>query len=44
MPICWLVLGNIEDMKVSNNGELACTVSDDKTSKVFDIVNFGEST
>ncbi|XP_052257143.1 peptidylprolyl isomerase domain and WD repeat-containing protein 1-like isoform X2 [Dreissena polymorpha] len=33
-------LGNIEDMKVSNNGELACTVSDDKTSKVFDIINF----
>ncbi|XP_045159087.2 peptidylprolyl isomerase domain and WD repeat-containing protein 1-like isoform X1 [Mercenaria mercenaria] len=33
-------LGSIEDMKVSNNGELACTVSDDKSSKVFDVVNF----
>ena len=28
-------------MKVSNNGELACTISDDKSSKVFDVVNFG---
>ncbi|XP_052774454.1 peptidylprolyl isomerase domain and WD repeat-containing protein 1-like [Mya arenaria] len=33
-------LGSVEDMKISNNGELACTISDDKTSKVFDIVNF----
>ncbi|XP_067678099.1 peptidylprolyl isomerase domain and WD repeat-containing protein 1-like [Haliotis asinina] len=33
-------LGNIQDMSVSNNGELCCTVSDDKTGKVFDVVNF----
>lgn len=33
-------LGSIEDMKASNNGELACTTSDDKSSKVFDVVNF----
>ncbi len=35
--------GTIADMAVSNNGELCCTVSDDKTMKVFDVVNFGES-
>ena len=29
-------------MAVSNNGELACTVSDDKSAKIFDIVNFGK--
>ncbi|KAL4236415.1 Peptidylprolyl isomerase domain and WD repeat containing protein 1 [Mactra antiquata] len=33
-------IGAIEDMKVSNNGELACTISHDKSSKVFDVVNF----
>lgn len=33
-------LGCIEDLKASNNGELACTISDDKSSKVFDVVNF----
>ena len=25
---------------MSNNGELACTVSDDKSAKIFDVVNF----
>ena len=34
--------GTIEDIAVSENGELCCTVSDDKTAKVFDIINFGE--
>ncbi|CAH1775450.1 unnamed protein product [Owenia fusiformis] len=33
-------LGNIVDMAVSSNGEHCCTVSDDKTMKIFDIVNF----
>ncbi len=33
-------LGSIEDMQVSCNGELMCTISDDKTAKVFDVVNF----
>ena len=34
--------GNIQDLAVSSNGEFCCTVSDDKTAKVFDVVNFGE--
>lgn len=29
------------DLAVSFNGELASTISDDKTVKVFDVVNFG---
>ncbi|KAL3868863.1 hypothetical protein ACJMK2_041620 [Sinanodonta woodiana] len=33
-------LGSIEYLSISNNGELACTVSDDKSAKVFDVVNF----
>ncbi|KAJ8305534.1 hypothetical protein KUTeg_016079 [Tegillarca granosa] len=33
-------LGNIQDMSVSGNGELCCTISDDKSAKVFDVVNF----
>ncbi|XP_041356823.1 peptidylprolyl isomerase domain and WD repeat-containing protein 1-like isoform X2 [Gigantopelta aegis] len=33
-------LGNIQDLAVSTNGEFCCTISDDKTAKVFDIVNF----
>jgi peptidylprolyl isomerase domain and WD repeat-containing protein 1 len=33
-------LGPITDLAVSFNGELASTVSDDKTVKVFDVVNF----
>lgn len=30
-------------MAVSFNGELACTISDDKIVKVFDVVNFGKN-
>ena len=37
-----ILTGTIEDLSVSNNGELASTVSDDKSSKVFDVVNFGK--
>ena len=33
--------GTIEDMNVSENGELCCSISDDKTAKVFDVINFG---
>ena len=34
-------VGPIVDLSVSFNGELASTISDDKTVKVFDVVNFG---
>ncbi|CAL8075328.1 unnamed protein product [Calicophoron daubneyi] len=33
-------LGVILDLSVSFDGELACTVGDDKTAKVFDVINF----
>ncbi|XP_055956418.1 peptidylprolyl isomerase domain and WD repeat-containing protein 1 [Patella vulgata] len=33
-------LGAIVDMNLSVNGEYCCTVADDKTAKVFDVVNF----
>nr|XP_022312893.1 peptidylprolyl isomerase domain and WD repeat-containing protein 1-like [Crassostrea virginica] len=33
-------LGNIEDLGMSDNGELCCTISDDKSAKIFDVVNF----
>ena len=33
--------GTIEDLAVSCNGELCCTVADDRTLKVFDVVSFG---
>ena len=26
---------------MSDNGELCCTISDDKSAKIFDVVNFG---
>ena len=39
-----MVTGNIQDVSGSDNGELFCTISDDKSLKVFDIVNFGKST
>ena len=35
-------LGKVADMATSSDGLLLCTVSDDKSMKVFDIVNFGE--
>ena len=38
-----MVTGNIQDVSGSDNGELFCTISDDKSLKVFDIVNFGKS-
>ncbi|XP_029654162.2 peptidylprolyl isomerase domain and WD repeat-containing protein 1 [Octopus sinensis] len=34
-------LGNIEDVSASSNGEYYCTISNDKSVKVFDVVNFG---
>ncbi|XP_014776144.1 peptidylprolyl isomerase domain and WD repeat-containing protein 1 [Octopus bimaculoides] len=33
-------LGNIEDVAASSNGEYYCTISNDKSVKVFDVVNF----
>ncbi|ESO86723.1 hypothetical protein LOTGIDRAFT_220515 [Lottia gigantea] len=33
-------LGTINDMNLSLNGEYCCTVAEDKTAKVFDVVNF----
>ena len=33
-------LGVITCMAVSYNGELMCTVSEDKAMKVFDVINF----
>ena len=35
-------LGKVVGMATSSDGLLLCTVSDDKSMKVFDIVNFGE--
>ena len=34
-------LGPIMDMTVNYNGSLLCTVSTDKSLKVFDVINFG---
>lgn len=34
-------LGPIMDMTVNYNGTLLCTVSTDKSLKVFDVINFG---
>nr|VZI31761.1 unnamed protein product [Spirometra erinaceieuropaei] len=34
-------LGAIHSLAISSDGELACTVSEDKTAKIFDVVNFG---
>lgn len=36
------ILGNIQDLGMSPNGEFCCTISDDKSAKVFDVVNFGK--
>ncbi|KAL7058377.1 hypothetical protein AAHC03_016469 [Spirometra sp. Aus1] len=33
-------LGAIHSLAISSDGELACTVSEDKTAKIFDVVNF----
>ncbi|KAK3089441.1 hypothetical protein FSP39_003617 [Pinctada imbricata] len=33
-------LGTIMDLGMSNNGEFCCTISDDKSAKIFDVVNF----
>lgn len=35
-------LGKVVDMATSSDGLLLCTVSDDKSMKVFDVINFGE--
>ncbi|KAM7536269.1 hypothetical protein Aperf_G00000086381 [Anoplocephala perfoliata] len=33
-------LGAITGLAISHDGELACTVGDDKTAKIFDVINF----
>jgi peptidylprolyl isomerase domain and WD repeat-containing protein 1 len=33
-------LGNVQDIAINHNGTLLATVSNDKTAKVFDVVNF----
>ncbi|KAL5021677.1 hypothetical protein ScPMuIL_000832 [Solemya velum] len=33
-------LGTILGLSVSSNGEFCCTISDDKSAKIFDVVNF----
>eukprot|EP00271_Cylindrocystis_brebissonii_P022293 TRINITY_DN852_c0_g1_i2.p1 TRINITY_DN852_c0_g1~~TRINITY_DN852_c0_g1_i2.p1 ORF type:complete len:547 (-),score=128.77 TRINITY_DN852_c0_g1_i2:474-2114(-) len=33
-------IGAIQDMKVSADGSLCCTISEDKSAKVYDVVNF----
>lgn len=35
-------LGNIQDVAINSSGTLLCTISNDKSLKVFDVVNFGE--
>lgn len=35
------LIGNVEDLGMSDNGELCCTISDDRSAKIFDVVNFG---
>ena len=34
-------LGNIQDAGINSSGTLLCTISNDKSLKVFDVVNFG---
>lgn len=34
-------LGNIQDVGINSSGTLLCTISNDKSLKVFDVVNFG---
>lgn len=35
-------IGTITDMRVSYDGQLCCTISDDKSMKIFDVENFGK--
>ena len=34
-------MGNIQDVAINASGSLLCTLSNDKSLKVFDVVNFG---
>lgn len=34
--------GKIMGMSVSADGQLLCSIADDKSLKIFDVVNFGE--
>ena len=35
-------IGKVMGMGASADGLLLCTISDDKSLKVFDVINFGE--
>lgn len=35
------LIGNVEDLGMSDNGELCCIIFDDRLVKIFDVVNFG---
>ena len=38
----YLHVGKVMGMSASSDGLLLCTISDDKSLKVFDVINFGE--
>ena len=42
LTIIMFISGTIQDLSASSSGELCCSVADDKTMKVFDVINFGE--
>ena len=38
----WSSTGKVMGMSASSDGLLLCTISDDKSLKVFDVINFGK--
>ena len=36
-----LIVKHFQDVAISDNGELYATISNDKSMKIFDVVNFG---
>ena len=41
-PLSFSLSGKIVDVAVSADGMLLCTTADDKSLKVFDVLNFGK--
>lgn len=43
-PVCFSLFfsGKIQDICVSSDGAYLCTIADDKSSKIFDVTNFGK--
>ena len=37
-----LIPGVIQHIAVSDNGEFLCSIADDKSLKIFDVINFGK--